>query len=134
MSVSTKEFGIVGAIVGAIIVFMVTLTFVLMVGYRHYSVWSMEMQGKAKLAEATHSRQIQIEQARSEREAAVLRAEAIAIVGKAAKEFPEYRLQEFLGAFAEALREGNINQIMYVPTEANIPITEATRIRQAGAE
>ena len=28
-----------------------------------------------------------------------------------------------------ALKEGNINQIMYVPTEANIPITEATRIR-----
>ena len=97
-------------------------------------VWSMEMQGKAKLAEATQSRQIQIEQARSEREAAVLRAEAIAIVGKAAKDFPEYRLQEFLGAFAEALKEGNINQIMYVPTEANIPITEATRIRQAGVE
>ena len=122
-----------GIIVGAVI-FVIVLIFALMVGYRYYSVWSMEMQGKAKLAEATQSRQIQIEQARSEREAAALRAEAIAIVGKAAKEFPEYRLQEFLGAFAEALKEGNINQIMYVPTEANIPITEATRIRQAGAE
>ena len=122
-----------GIIVGAVI-FVIVLIFALMVGYRYYSVWSMEMQGKAKLAEATQSRQIQIEQARSEREAAVLRAEAIAIVGKAAKDFPEYRLQEFLGAFAEALKEGNINQIMYVPTEANIPITEATRIRQAGVE
>ena len=124
---------VIGIIVG-VVVFVMVLIFALMVGYRYYSVWSMEMQGKAKLAEATQSRQIQIEQARSEREAAALRAEAIAIVGKAAKEFPEYRLQEFLGAFAEALKEGNINQIMYVPTEANIPITEATRIRQAGAE
>ena len=125
-----KEIGIIFGVV----VFVMVLIFALMVGYRYYSVWSMEMQGKAKLAEATQSRQIQIEQARSEREAAALRAEAIAIVGKAAKEFPEYRLQEFLGAFAEALKEGNINQIMYVPTEANIPITEATRIRQAGVE
>ena len=124
---------VIGIIVG-VVVFVMVLIFALMVGYRYYSVWSMEMQGKAKLAEATQSRQIQIEQARSEREAAALRAEAIAIVSKAAKEFPEYRLQEFLGAFAEALKEGNINQIMYVPTEANIPITEATRVRQAGAE
>ena len=126
--------GKVISIIVGVVIFVMVLIFALMVGYRYYSVWSMEMQGKAKLAEATQSRQIQIEQARSEREAAALRAEAIAIVGKAAKEFPEYRLQEFLGAFAEALKEGNINQIMYVPTEANIPITEATRIRQAGAE
>ena len=133
-SFTVKEVSVViSSVIGAT-VFVIMLVFALMAGYRHYSVWSMEMQGKAKLAEATHSRQIQIEQARSEREAAALRAEAIAIVGKAAKEFPEYRLQEFLGAFAEALKEGNINQIMYVPTEANIPITEATRIRQAGAE
>ena len=97
-------------------------------GYRTYSVWSMEMQGKAKLAEATQSRQIQIEQAKGEREAASLRAEAISIVGKAAKEFPEYRQQEFIGSFAEALKEGKIHQIMYVPTEANIPITEANRL------
>lgn len=126
--------GKVISIIVGVVIFVMVLIFALMVGYRYYSVWSMEMQGKAKLAEATQSRQIQIEQARSEREAAALRAEAIAIVGKAAKEFPEYRLQEFLGAFAEALKEGSINQIMYVPTEANIPITEATRIRQAGVE
>lgn len=129
-----KLTGKVISIIVGVVVFVMVLIFALMVGYRYYSVWSMEMQGKAKLAEATQSRQIQIEQARSEREAAALRAEAIAIVGKAAKEFPEYRLQEFLGAFAEALKEGSINQIMYVPTEANIPITEATRIRQAGVE
>lgn len=106
--------------------FVITLSG--MAGYRYYSVWSMEMQGKAKLAEATQSRQIQIEQAKGEKEAATLRAEAIAIVGKAAKEFPEYRQQEFIGAFAEALKEGKIHQIMYVPTEANIPITEASRL------
>ena len=98
------------------------------VGVRYYNVWSMEMQGKARLAEATQSRQIQVEQARGEVEAAKMRAEAIAIVGQATKEFPEYRQQEFIGAFAEALKEGNINQIMYVPTEANIPITEAGRL------
>jgi regulator of protease activity HflC (stomatin/prohibitin superfamily) len=68
---------------------------------------------------------VQIIQASAEKEAAQLRADAIAIIGKAAQDFPEYRTQEFIGAFAEALKEGKITQIMYVPTEANIPITEA---------
>ncbi|WP_312307640.1 hypothetical protein [Acinetobacter variabilis] len=45
--------------------------------------------------------------------------------GQAAKDYPEYRKQEFIGAFGEALREGRIQQIIYVPTEANIPIVEA---------
>jgi len=58
-------------------------------------------------------------------EAAELRAEAIRIVGAASKEFPEYRTQEFIGAFGEAMQNGNIQKIIYVPTEANIPIIEA---------
>ena len=68
-----------------------------------------------------------IETARAEVEAAELRAQAIGIMGEAAKNYPEYRLQEFMGAFAEALKEGNIQQIIYVPTEANIPILEAEK-------
>ena len=87
-----------------------------------YNVWSMELSGKAKLAEATQSRQIQIEQARGELEASKLRAQAIKIVGEAAKKYPEYRYQEFLGAFGEALNNGTIEKIIYVPTENNIPL------------
>ena len=49
------------------------------------------------------------------------------IIGKKAKAYPEYRMQEFIGAFGEALNNGNINTVIYVPTEANIPIMEAGR-------
>ena len=49
---------------------------------------------------------IQIEQARAELESAELRSKAIEVIGKSAKEYPEYREQEFIGAFGEALREG----------------------------
>lgn len=90
-----------------------------------WNVWRAGLSGEASLKRATQTRLIQVEQARGEKEAALLRAEAIAIVGKAAKDFPEYRQQEFIGAFAEAMKDGMINQIIYVPTEANIPITEA---------
>ena len=94
-------------------------------GCPQYKVWSSGLSGKAQLERAKQSRQILIEQARAEKESAKLRAEAIEIVGKAAKAYPEYRYQEFLGAFAEALKDGKMNQVVYVPTEANVPIMEA---------
>lgn len=100
--------------------------------------WSQERRGMADLREAQQNRQILIEQAEAQRQVAVLKAqgekdaaelqaEAIGIVGKAAKDFPEYRQQEFIGAFADAMKAGTVGQIIYVPTEANIPILEAGR-------
>ncbi|MDC5466593.1 hypothetical protein NRA61_13585 [Acinetobacter baumannii] len=91
----------------------------------HYKVWKQGMNGQAALAEAEQSKMIQVQTAKAELESAKLRAEAIQTIGKAAKEFPEYRKQEFIGAFGDALRDGKIQQIIYVPTEANIPVLEA---------
>lgn len=90
-----------------------------------YRVWQQGMEGEAKLMRARQERQILVTQAQSEKDAAQLRADAIGIMGKAAKEYPEYRQQEFMSAFGEALREGHVSQIVYVPTEAQIPILEA---------
>jgi hypothetical protein len=90
-----------------------------------YGVWNQGMSGKAKLTRATQERLIQVEQAKAERESAQYRADAIAIVGQAAKDYPEYRQQEYIGAFAEAMNNGKIHQIIYVPTEGSIPIMEA---------
>ncbi len=92
-----------------------------------YNVWQQGLSGAAELAKAEQNRKILVEQAIAEEEAAQYRANAIAIVGQAAKDFPEYRMQEFLGAFGEALQSDNIDKIIFVPTEANIPITEAGR-------
>ena len=96
-------------------------------GMPKYKVYSQEMRGTAALAEARQNRQILVEQANAEVEAARARAEAIELVGDAAQRYPEYRQQEFIGAFGDAVKDGRINQIIYVPTEANIPITEAGR-------
>jgi len=118
---STKEQVGVG-----ILSILIILIFIasLMVGIPVYKVWQQGQSGKAALAKAEQTRQVLVKQAQAERDSATLRAEAISIVGKAAKEYPEYRTQEFIGAFAEALHNGNIHQIIYVPTEANIPIIE----------
>lgn len=97
----------------------------LMFGLPVWNVWKSTLAGEAAFKMAQQTRQIQVVQAQGELDAARLRAQAIGIVGKAAKDYPEYRQQEFIGAFAEALKDGKMDQIIYVPTEANIPIIEA---------
>jgi regulator of protease activity HflC (stomatin/prohibitin superfamily) len=94
-----------------------------------YRVYEQRLHGEAELARAQSARQVLVAQAEAERDAAKMRADAIAIVGQAAKDFPEYRTQEFIGAFAEAMHSGKINQIIYVPTEGSIPILEAGRAK-----
>ena len=108
----------------ALICFIILMILILF-GWPHYKVWKQGMDGQAALAEAEQSKMIQVQVAKAELESAKLRAEAIKLVGQAAKDYPEYRKQEFIGAFGEALRDGRIQQIIYVPTEANIPIVEA---------
>lgn len=99
-----------------------------MFGWPAYRVWQAGMEGKAILRRAEHEKMVAIETAKAEVDSAKLRAEAIALVGKAAQEYPEYRQQEFIAAFGEAIKSGEVEQIIYVPTEANIPIVEANRL------
>ena len=106
---------------------LLMLILVMMAGCPPYAVWEQRLTGEAELRRAEENRKILVEQARAERDSAALRAEAIGIVGQAAKDFPEYRYQEFLGAFGEALQSDKVEQIIFVPTEANIPVTEAGR-------
>lgn len=90
-----------------------------------YTAWVAEKRGEGQMRYANMERQAMIAQATAERDSALLRAEAIEIIGEAAQKFPEYRQQEFIGAFARCLEIGCAQKIIYVPTEANIPITEA---------
>lgn len=106
----------------------VVIILILMMGLPIYNVWRLGKSGEAALKRAEQEKQILIETAKAEVEAAKLRAEAIQIVGESAQKYPEYRLQEFMGAFGEALNNEHNKTIIYVPTEANIPVMEATRI------
>lgn len=105
-------------------------------GWAKFRLWKAEYTGKALeiektyngkaiLAEAEHARMARVEAARAEKEAAQMTADAIKIVGEAAQTYPEYRQQEFYLALGEALKEGQIDQILYLPTEAGLPVTEA---------
>ena len=119
-------------IVSACLMLFAGTLYGLIAAYQPFKVWvatydvrKQRLVGEAEFARAEQNRMILVEQARAEKDAATLRADAIAIVGQAAKDFPEYRQQEYIGALGDALRDGHIAQIMYIPTEAMIPIMEA---------
>jgi len=102
---------------------------ILMFGLPTYNVWQKGLQGKAQLAEADYNRQIAVREAQAELESAdlksqadVIRAEGIAkaneiIAGSISEEYLKYK-------FIEGLNDGN-TEVIYVPTEANLPLLEA---------
>ena len=95
------------------------------IGIPIYNVWRAGKAGEAALRRAESEKRVMVEVAKAELEASEIRAQAIEALGQMAQQYPEYRNQEFIAAFADAIKDGAIHQIIYVPTEANIPITEA---------
>lgn len=128
MNILRNENGNTMAVVISSIVVGIIAIALLMFLIPTWSVWQQNMKGKAKLAKASQERQILIEQAKAEDQAADFLVSAISKVGQAAKDFPEYRQQVFVQAYAEALANDSIDQIVYVATEAGIPITESRRL------
>lgn len=98
-----------------------------------YKVWEQGLQGQAELAHAEYSRKVatleavqKMESAKSLAEAEVIRAEGVArankIIGSSLQGNEGYlRYLWILGM------QTNQMQVVYVPTECNLPILEANR-------
>jgi len=102
--------------------------------YPKYNVWQQGLSGQAELQKAEWNRQIKVQEAEAIRnsatfygEADIIRAKAEAeannIIGDSLKD-NEARLRYL---WIQNIENGN-NRIIYVPTEANMPILEAGRI------
>ena len=118
--------GIVALVVGGTTVFAFT--------YPQYNVWKNELRGEATLKEAQWDRQVKVEEARanlqseklnaqSEVERAKGVAEANEIIGESLKNNEAYL--RYL--WVKGLTDGT-SEVIYVPTEANLPILEAGRM------
>ena len=103
-------------------------------GCPQYNVWQQGLVGQAALAKATQDRQIKIQEAKAAQEAAehfkaaeITRAEghakAVQIVGEALKVHPNYVNYMWVNGITDKEHP----TIIYVPTEANLPILEAGR-------
>ncbi len=102
-------------------------------GCPQYSVYQQNLEGEAELARATQNRQISIQEAQAKKESAkdlaeaeVIRAEGVArankIIGESLKANEGYLHYLFINNL-----EHTKNQVIYLPTEAGLPILEANR-------
>lgn len=104
--------------------------------YNHYRVYSAQQAGKAVLAEAESSRQVKTLEAKATMESAKLLADAEVTRARGAAQANAI-LQNSLGGPEGYLRYLQIQalqdtkaQMIYVPTEAGLPITESRRLAQ----
>lgn len=102
-------------------------------GCPQYNVYSKRMEGEATLAHSTYERQVQVQDAQGKLDAAKLLAnvdierargvaEANKVIGTSLKDNEPY----LRWLFVENLKETK-DQVIYVPTETQLPILEASR-------
>ena len=123
---------VVGMGILAVILFFGFVGFV-MWGLPQYTVYKQELNGKADLKEAEWSRQIAVEEAKAEKESALLKKEADIIRAEgvaASNEIIAESLtpQYITWKWVEGLHDGS-SEVIYVPTEGNLPILEANRFK-----
>ena len=109
-----------------------------MVGCPQYNVYKARLDGEAELAQAQQNRQIAIQEAQAKKESAQLlkEAEVIRAQGVAqAADIIQQKLTEpylrYLWIVDVATPKQGDKELVYIPTEANIPILEAGRKNQA---
>ena len=112
----------------------------IMFGMPTYKVWQQNKEGEAELARAEQNRQIAIQEAKAKEESAkslanaeVIRAEGIAKANKIIGDSLTNNDAYIHYLWIEALRESK-NDVIYIPTEAGIPITESTRFFKRGQQ
>jgi regulator of protease activity HflC (stomatin/prohibitin superfamily) len=95
-----------------------------------YRVWSQEMAGKAEFAKAEQNRRIKIEEAKANLEAEKLNAQAEVERAKGAAEaigIENGKLTETYIRYLWVRQQSTLNDktVIYIPTEAGVPILEA---------
>ena len=105
--------------------------------FKNVQVWSAQKTGEAELAQASQNRQIAVNEAQAKVDAAKLLAqaeierargvaEANKIIGDSLKGNDGYLRYLWI----MSLESGSAPTVIYVPTEANLPIMEANRLEK----
>jgi preprotein translocase subunit SecF len=116
--------------IAIIILTIIGVIISLMAFYPKYRVWSQEMEGRAEFAKAEQNRRIRIEEARANLEAEKLNAAAEIERAKGASEAIKIEngsLSEKYIQYLWVRQQNQLNDktVIYIPTEANLPILEA---------
>jgi len=107
-------------------------------GCPQYHVYEQRLSGEAELAKATYNRQVKVREAEAIKEAASLLAEAeierskgVAAANKIIGESLKNNESYLRWLWIEGLKDGG-NDVIYVPTEAGLPILEAGKRKKNG--
>jgi len=114
---------------------IVVLILALMIGLPPYKVWSAHKHGQAEFAKAEQNRRIVVLEAEAKKQSATLLGEAEVARAHGFAEANRI-VADSLGGHDNYIKylwiqqiDKIAGQIIYVPTEAGLPITEATRIK-----
>jgi len=121
------------------ILFIIALVVAMCISLPKYNVWRSELAGRAELARAEQNRQIKIEEAKANLEAEKLNAQAEVERAKGAAEAIKIENGQLTTTYIQYLwvRQQSSNQIqkiVYIPTEASMPILEAAGHESTGGE
>lgn len=112
-----------------IVVSISVIIMLMMWGCPRYNVWKREMNGAAEFAEAEQNRRIKVEEAKANLEAEKLNAEAEVVRAEGAARAIEIENGAITPTYIQYLwvRQQNnaVEKVVYIPTEANLPILEA---------
>ena len=133
-----KALKMFGKILNTLAIAALTAMLVIPIIGPQYKVWQQNKEGEAELMRAEQNRKIAIQEAKAKEEASVslanaevIRAQGVAkanaIIGESLQNNDAYIHYLWI----EALRESS-NEVIYIPTEAGIPITESTRFFKKG--
>jgi regulator of protease activity HflC (stomatin/prohibitin superfamily) len=93
--------------------------------------WWATQTGKAELAQAEQNRQIIVIQAIADKDAEITRAEGVAkaneIIGQSLKGNEDYLRYLYITGVTS---NSNNREVIYIPTEAGLPILEAGRLNE----
>lgn len=130
MAVNTTTKDLKGMVIIGIVV--AALWLISLFAYPVYNVWRAEMSGRAELMRAEQNRKIQIEEAKANLESEKLNAQAEIERAKGAAEAIKIENGNLTPTYIQYLwvRQQGMQDnrtVVYVPTEANLPILEANR-------
>lgn len=119
------------------VLFLLVLGGVGMYGCPKYNVYSQRMEGEAMLAHAQSSKEVAVAEAKAKMESAELLAQAEVkravgvaqankIIGESLKGNDAYLRYLWIQNLENA---DTMGQVIYVPTEAGLPILEASRLK-----
>ena len=130
----------VGKVIAHVAALIIFLFIGLAAGCPQYNVWEQGLAGKAALRRAEQDRQIAVQEAQAKKdsaqllaEAEVIRARGVAasneIIGDGLRGHEEYLRYLWIMSL-EHVAAASGSTVVYVPTEAGLPILEAQRLRK----